>query len=399
MTSSNPNYNKNSHQHHGFFSSFINTLVDIFSDIGIVMMLVIAPVVYGFFYPWPYNSEVVHKVPVAVVDYDHSRLSNTLVRYANTNPRLAVQVVDNEKKAKQEIWQQHIAGYMIIPQGLEDKVSQGKLAKVSVSGNGGYFLLNKNVMLGFSEAVGTVSAGIEIKKDIAHGQYYQSALTSTQKIKLNILPLFNPTEGYGAYVVPSVTMLIIQQIILMGSGMLVGTWFEKNRHHASLSGWCGRVASISLIAMLIACFYYGWVFTSHDYTSGQNLGGSLLFLLIYCPTIASLGCLIGMILRGRERSLQLLIFSSLPMFFLSGLPYPTPMIPEPLQYLAMLLPSSYGIHASLQLNQMGASISQVSDLLIHLLILLVIYFSLLIACAYYFYHKKPIKTIINKDNR
>ncbi len=388
----NPNDNKNSHHHHGFFSSFINTLVDIFSDVGIVMMLVIAPVVYGFFYPWPYNSEVVHNVPVAVVDYDHSRLSNTLVRYANTNPRLQVQIVDNEQVAKQAMWQQQIAGYMIIPQGLEKKVASGKQAKVSVAGNGGFFLLNKNVMLGFSEAVGTTSAMIEIKKDVAQGQFYQSAITSTQKIKLNILPLFNPTEGYGAYVVPSVTMLIIQQIILMGAGMLVGTWFENNRHHASISGWCGRVASISLIAMLIACFYYGWVFSIHDYTSGQNLWGSLLFLLIYCPTIASLGCLVGMILRGRERSLQLLIFSSLPIFFLSGLPYPMAMIPEPLQYLAMLLPSTYGIHASLQLNQMGASISQVANLLYPLVILFVIYFSLLIGFAYYFYYQNPIKS-------
>ncbi len=391
--------NSNTHHHHGFFSSFINTLVDIFSDVGIVMMLVIAPVVYGFFYPWPYDTEVVQKVPVAIIDYDHSRLSDTLVRYADTNPKLNVQILENEQQAKQAIWKQQIAGYMIIPQGLQQKVVSGRQAKVSVAGNGGYFLLNKNVMLGFSEAVGTVSAGIEIKKDIAHGEYYQSALTSTQKIKLNIIPLFNPTEGYGAYVVPVVTMLIIQQIILMGAGMLVGTWFEKNRHHASISGWLGRVASISLIAMLISCFYYGWVFTTHDYISGQNLWGSLLFLLIYCPTIASLGCLIGMILRGRERSLQLLIFSSLPMFFLSGVPYPKAMIPEPLHYLAMLLPSTYGINASVQLNQMGASISQVSSLLYHLLILLVIYFSLLIGFAYYFYYQKPTKTIIDKDNR
>ncbi len=373
--------------HHGFFSSFINTLVDIFSDVGVLMMLLIAPVVYGFFYPWPYNTEVVNKAPVAIVDYDHSRLSDTLIRYASSNPKLDVRLINDQQGAKEAIWRQQIAGYMIIPQGLEDKVTSGKLAQVSVSGNGGYFLLNKTILAGFSQSVGTVSAGIEIKKSVAKGEFIDVAKHSSQKITLNVNPLFNPTQGYGAYVVPGVTMLIIQQIILMGSSMLVGTWFELNRHHASLSGWLGRIGALSFIGFLLACFYYGWIFTYHGYTSGQNLLGSLVFLLIYCPTIAILGCLIGMLLRGRERSMQLLIFSSLPMFFLSGFPWPVTMIPEPLRYLAMLLPSTPAIHASLQLNQMGASIVQVLPLLQHLVILAGIYFVLLMGFVYYFYLK------------
>ncbi len=373
--------------HHGFFSSFLNTLVDIFSDVGVLMMLLIAPVVYGFFYPWPYNTEVVQKAPVAIVDYDHSHLSETLIRYASSNPKLDVQLINDEQEVKEAIWRQQIAGYMLIPQGLEDKVASGKLAQVSVAGNGGYFLLNKTVMSGFLQSVGTVSAGIEIKQDVAHGEFIDIAKQSSQKITLNTIALFNPTQGYGAYVVPGVTMLIIQQIILMGSSMLVGTWFELNRHHASLSGWLGRIGALSFIAMLLSSFYYGWIFTYHEYTSGQNMLGSLLFLLIYCPTIAILGCLIGMLLRGRERSMQVLIFSSLPMFFLSGFPWPVTMIPEPLRYLAMLLPSTSGIHASLQLNQMGASVEQVMPLLSHILILAIVYFILLMCCVYYFYFK------------
>jgi len=41
--------------------------------------------------------------------------------------------------------------------------------------------------------------------------------------------LFNVREGYGAYVVPGVVVLIIQQTLLMAVAMLLGTWAERGQ--------------------------------------------------------------------------------------------------------------------------------------------------------------------------
>ena len=57
-----------------FWANFKQTLVDVFKDQGVLLMLIIAPIIYGFFYPWPYSSEVVNNVPVGIVDYDRSDL-------------------------------------------------------------------------------------------------------------------------------------------------------------------------------------------------------------------------------------------------------------------------------------------------------------------------------------
>lgn len=149
----------------GFFASFFQTLTDIFTDKGIVLMLIIAPIIYGFFYPWPYSSEVVNHVPVGIVDKDNSDLSRTIVRYASASPQLDTRRFLDEQSAKEAIWADEIAGYMVIPSGLEQNVLSGKAASVSVLGNGGYFLLNKNVQMGFLKAVSTVSAGVKIKKE------------------------------------------------------------------------------------------------------------------------------------------------------------------------------------------------------------------------------------------
>ncbi len=360
-----------------FWANFWQTLIDVFKDKGVLLMLVIAPIIYGFFYPWPYSSEVVNNVPVGIVDYDRSNLSRTITRYASASPQLDTVNFVDEQRAKEAIWTNEIAGFMIIPAGLEEQVMAGKAASVSVLGNGGYFLLNKNVQLGFLQAVSTVSAGIEVKKNVAQGAYMPTAAQNTQAVPLRITPLYNKTEGYGAYVVPAVSIIILQQTLLIAAAMLVGTWYENRRHITSIRGWLGRIAALSVLSFLVGCFYYGWAFELHDYPRGKNMIGSLLFLAIYCPTVATLGCVFGLWLRQRERSMQILIFSSLPVFFMSGYPWPASQLPEILQVVRWLVPTTPAINTSVQLNQMGASLSQVATGFYALIGLWLFYFTLL----------------------
>lgn len=367
----------------GFLASFFQTLTDVFTDKGIVLMLIIAPIIYGFFYPWPYSSEVVNHVPVGIVDKDNSDLSRTIVRYASASPQLDTRRFLDEQSAKEAIWTDEIAGYMVIPSGLEQNVLSGKAASVSVLGNGGYFLLNKNVQMGFLKAVSTVSAGVKIKKSVAQGAYAPTAAQNAQAVPLQIVPLYNQTEGYGAYVVPAVSIIILQQTLLMATAMLIGTWYEQRRHQTSISGWLGRITALSTLSFLIGCFYYGWAFELHHYPRGQNMLGSLLFLLLFCPAVATLGCLLGLWFRQRERSMQILIFSSLPMFFVSGYPWPADQLPTFLQIVRWFIPTTPAINTSVQLNQMGASISQVATGFYALAALWALYFALLVWLRWY----------------
>ncbi|KAF0570068.1 Efflux ABC transporter [Psychrobacter nivimaris] len=361
-----------------FWTSFIQTFKDVFSDKGVLLMLIIAPIIYGFFYPWPYSSEVVNHVPVGIIDHDNSNLSRTLVRYASASPYLDTERFINEQAAKEAIWSDQIAGYMVIPAGLEEQVQSGEQAHVSILGNGGYFILNKNVQLGFSQAVGTVSAGIKVKKSIAKGAYAPTAAQNTQAVPLRIMPLYNQTEGYGAYVVPAVSVIILQQTLLMATAMLIGTWYEQRRHSTSVRGWLGRIGALSSLSFIVGCFYYGWAFELHHYPRGQNMLGTLLFLALFCPTVATLGCVLGLWFRQRERSMQILIFISLPIFFLSGYPWPADQLPQVLQVIRWLVPTTPAINTSVQLNQMGASVSQVAVGFYALAGLWLLYFVLLL---------------------
>lgn len=350
-----------------FAAALKDTLRSVLRDKGVLLILLLAPVIYGFFYPWPYGTEAVTRVPVALVDQDHTGLSRQITRFALANPRLDVRLVTGDvAQAREALWRGDIEGYAVIPADLKRNVLRGAPAVVGIEGNGAYALLNKAVLYGFSEAVGTVSAGVEIRKLQAGGQSAAQAQQSRNPLNLQMAALFNPTEGYGSYVVPAVALLILQQTLLMGAAMLAGTWAEAGRLRAGAGAWLGRLAALSVAGGLSGLFYFGWVFSLQDYPRGGNPWGALLLLACYVPTIAALGLLLGCWLRDRERALQVLLFTALPMAFLSGFSWPVEALPAPLQALRWVFPSTAGIQASLRLNQMGAPVAAVLPYLLTL---------------------------------
>ena len=61
-------------------------LKQVFRDEGVLIFCVIVPLVYPLLYSWIYNNEVVHEVPVVVVDQSHSQLSRQFVRMCDASP-------------------------------------------------------------------------------------------------------------------------------------------------------------------------------------------------------------------------------------------------------------------------------------------------------------------------
>lgn len=347
-----------------FILAWIDTMKAVVRDKGALLFLVVAPLFYGFFYPWPFSTQIVTRVPVAIVDLDHSSLSRQITRFAQASPRLDVTLVTGDEQAAQRaLWQGEIEGYAILPKELKRNVLRGESAVVPVDGNGAYLLLNKTVLTGFAEAVGTVSAGIEIRKLQSKGQSARQAADSRSPINTQLVALFNPDEGYGNYAVPAVAIIIIQQTLMMGVALLVGTWAENASHRASVRAWLGRIAAFSTFGVFIGLLYLGWIFAVHEYPRAANVWGAVLLLLMFIPAVASFGALAGVIFANRERAIQVLLFTSIPMAFLSGFSWPGEALPYPLQLLRWLIPSTAGIQASLRLNQMGASISDVSGYL------------------------------------
>lgn len=343
--------------------AFIATWRAMLSDSAALTLLFAGGIVYSFFYPLPYAKESVQRVPVAVVDQDHSALSRQITRYASAHPSINVIAVTPDLRDAQDlIWRNEAAGMLFIPAGLQSKVAAGRAAEVEVAGNGVYMMLNKAALNGFAQAVGTVSAGIEIKRLSATTPSGVQAQAQRSPLGLNSVALFNVREGYGAYVVPAAAVLIIQQTLLLAVTLMFGTWAERGHFpvRRSAAGYAGMLCAIACVPVINSLYYFGFVFWWQDYPRGGNFGGLLAFTLLFAFAVAAYAIMIGNLFRSRERSAQLLVCTAMPVMFLSGVTWPVEALPPPLQALRWLFPSTPGIQGFVALNQLGADLSEVA---------------------------------------
>lgn len=342
--------------------AFLLTWQSIFRDKAALLLFFISGILYSFFYPLPYSTETVRRVPVVIVDQDHSALSRQLIRYAGAHPSILVAgVTSRPDEAQALIWEGQAAGVMRIPADFSRKLLAGLQPEIEVGGNGAYPLLNKVVLNGLAEVAATASAGIESKRLGVAVPFPLQAEASRQPLSVEAVPLFNVREGYGSYVVPGVVVLIMQQTFLLGIGLLFGSWSSGKSfpYPQDVASYFGALTAFALVVALNAMYFFGFVFWWQDYPRGGNLAGSALLTLLFAYSVAAMGMLIGMFFRTRERSMQLLVATSLPIMFLSGLTWPASALPSPLQLLAWLLPSTAAIQGFVATNQMGASLGEV----------------------------------------
>ena len=195
-------------------------------------------------------------------------------------------------------------------------------------------------------------------------------------------PLYNQARGYGSYVVVAVGILIVQQAMLMAIASLVGTWYEGRTgtlfgpHKVERGTMLGTLFGFTLFVFLSFLYIIGFMFWFQDYPRGGNFIGALLFSALTALTIASLGIALGAWFADRERAFQVMLATSVPFVFMSGIVFPRESMPATINALAMLIPTTPGIFGFIKLNQMGAHWNEIIPELLNMSGLLLLYASL-----------------------
>ena len=336
----------------------------IIADPGALVLLIVAAGLYGLFYPQPYLPEVLVEVPTVVVDHDGTSLSRRMARMADAGQLVHVTSrTTNRLEAADMVRRGDVGAIFEIPQGFERDVLRGESVTVSCFTDAAYFLVYRQAATGLRAAAATLSAGIEIQRLEAEGMSPDRAGDARAPVLAADRPLYNPAEGYASYIVPGVLVLILQQTLLIGIGLLAGTAREdgeKPASEGSLATTAGRVLAYFAIYFAHAFFYFVVVFRLFNLPYRGNPGATFAFTTPFLLSAICLAFIISNLFRRRETALQVLLFTSLPAVFLSGFAWPREMVPGWLGALALLLPSTAGTEGYLRVNQMGATLAQVT---------------------------------------
>lgn len=362
-----------------------NQFEELFKDKGAILILVIGALLYALIYAVPYSSELIKDVKIAVVDYDNSELSRTFTRNLDATDYLEVfEKLPDVNSAQVEFFKNNIKSYVVIPADFERDLKRGKKVSISLFTDSAYLLIYKAVANGVIPTAGELSAKIEINKLMLNGALKKEAISSTLPFKTVSIPLFNPSGGYESYLFPVVLIMILQQTLFVGIGLLDGSKKEKMRKKGDFNSASscpatiiiGKTIAFSSIYLSHSIVYFFIFPTLFGYNMCYQPLALFALLIPYLFAVCFLAQTFVYFFNEREGSLLTLTITSLPIAFLAGFLWPKESLPLWISFLSNLLPSTAAVNGIIRINQMGAGFLQVLPDFLTLIALCILYFTI-----------------------
>ena len=338
------------------------------TDEGVLIFFILVPILYPLLYSWAYSNEVVHDVPVAVVDLSHSHQSRQFIRQFDATPDAKVAYYCTSlDEARALVGKQVVHGVLYFPPDFQTRSLRMEQSHVGVYCDMSLMLTYKAIY----QAAQAVASNMNAKTQIALSGNYTDRENeiSTQPLAFEEVPIFNPTGGYGSFLIPGVLILIIQQTLLLGIGLAAGTARESNRYqdlvpvsrhyNGIFRIVLGKSLAYFMVYAIISAYLTILVPRMFGFTSLLS-GGALLGLMVpYILSCIFFGMMLSCLVRYRENVILLVVFTSLPFLFLSGISWPQSSIPGVWRSIATLLPSTFGVRGFIRINTMGATLSDI----------------------------------------
>ncbi|WP_203072127.1 ABC transporter permease [Falsiroseomonas ponticola] len=328
-------------------------------DRGAFGLIVLGPLLYGVLYPQPYLRQLVRDIPVAVVDQDRTALSHAIVEAVEAHEALRIAARPaGLAEAQRALARRDVFGVLTIPPGTERELLKGNRAPVVGHADATYLLLYSRMSQGFQDAVASVATEEAGRGARPGGSLQQAALARGAPAEILAEPLFNPTGGYGSYVVPAAFVLILQQTLLIGVASLRGA--SPGAAPQGLAARAGLVLGRSLAhgaLWLPATALYLLVLPRlYGFPAGGGIGTLLALAIPFVLAVSGLAQFAGGLTRRRETAVLLMMALSLPLFFLVGVAWPLEAIPDWLRWVSYAVPGTFAIDALVRANQMGAGL-------------------------------------------
>lgn len=356
----------------GFFDIFYvwrDELKNIFKDAGVITLIFIVPLFYPVLYTFIYNNEIVYNAKMVVVDQSDSFLSREFIRKVDGTADVAVVAVcGGMEEAKRMLDEKKAYGILYIPSEFSKDLNRGEQTTVSLYTDMSALLYYKSLLLA------TTEVSLDIGKELQM-RSHPASTDKLQEITVNPIPyesigLFNSQNGFASFLVPAILILIIQQTLALGIGMLGGTARERNRFHTLVpisrhfNGTLRIVFGKSLAYVIIYSIISLWVFVIVPRLFSLPQVGEpltvLLFILLYFFACIFFSMTISGFMTSRESPMIVFVFTSAILLFISGVSWPKEAIPPFWKAVGYLFPSTPGIQGFVRINTAGATLNEVT---------------------------------------
>ena len=365
-------------------------------SLPVLLVLVGGIFLYGLLYNYMYAPNVVHEVPIAVVDHSQSALSRQYIRWMDATP--GVQVAHRTQQmpeAKRLMQQAEVYGILYLPRDLTQRLYDGRPAVYPVYASTDAFLYYETIEKANLEIMEAIDGAYRMSLIATQPLPSLAAAATQSPVTVVGTALYNPTEGYGTYLIPSVLMIIIFQTLMLLVAMMAGdehrlrllrpySRLRCTSLHAALSLVCGKSLTYTVLYALFALFLLGTLPLLFALPHRASVWSLAVLLVPYLCSTSCLGLALSRWYTDAEAPVLLITFFSIGLIFLSGVSYPFELMPWYWQCAHYLIPAAPAVLAFIELNSMGATLQDVAPSIVALVLQSLVYF----ICAVMVYRRK-----------
>jgi ABC-2 type transport system permease protein len=336
-----------------------------------VLWMVVLPIVFTFLFGVLPSMSSHQRVPVAVVDLDHSQLSQALVHELERNPDLQILQM-NRDEALQALREQSASMVLQLPGGFQDQVLANQAPHLTIlpaANQGG----NPEVFLTATQELKDIAQSWSVAGQVALQKHVAASDSADTKAKVSIfldgarqssqlaLPIaVHQTavhDGTARQVLPQgqqavigfSTMFIMLIVFAATSSILVekrfGTWARlKASPAAKWTVMGGYVLGIFLVGWIQYAIVYAtgrWLFQIQVPMNGWMVLTVSLYILAACGIAL---CNAGLV-KTAEQQMAMGSFVAVATSMLGGAYWPIDVEPTWMQHVAWLVPQNWTMEA------------------------------------------------------
>lgn len=318
---------------------------------------------------WIFSAGLPTRLPIGVMDLDHSGLSRQLTRFLDATPGLSVVGrYDNPAEAEQALRSGAVYAVVGIPRDFARNVKRGNAAQVTLLHNAQLGTHSGLIQRDVRTAVGTLSAGVEMAARNKRGEPARQVRVSMEPLRTGMVTLFNASLDYEQFLAAALIPALLHVLAMTAGAWSVG----RELRDGSVGDWLGAATSWrSALGALLGKLLWPWLGLGTVSTlallwltvgRGWHPAGSLIWTLLALWILLALSIAMGAIAAALTRSLRTALsatgFFTAPAFAFSGVGFPLIAMPVGARLWAWLLPYTHYMRVQMEQLQMGAPVRE-----------------------------------------
>lgn len=354
-------------------------------DGGIILFFTFLPLVYPIVYSLIYNPEVVRDVSMVVVDSDATPLSREFVRRVNACPEAhVIGYAANLEEARRAMNEHKAYGILEIPEGFQRNVGRQEVAEGVLYTDMSLMLRYRAFLVAVTNVMQSMGGEITVQR-INNVNGLVTTIATGDPMPIHNISMGNISGGFDSFIMPGVIVLILQQCIILATGMAGGARHERMSSigydplivsSSTSMTMLGQILCYITILILPIIFLLHFVPLIFRFPMEGNFIQIYAFLLPFILSSMGVGFLFQNVVREREAVFVLWVVTSIIFLFLSGLTWPLYAMPKFWSWVSDIIPATWALEGYTKMNANGSTLAQVSDCYINLWILSIIYLGL-----------------------